>query len=61
MHKSLLTLCSHGPITVRTRVLGNAKITPKIPQIAGEGVLEKGRRGVMSGRSSLLEVGSWWV
>lgn len=38
MHKSLLTLCSHGPRAVRTRVLGNSKVTPKIAQIAGRGV-----------------------
>lgn len=35
-----------------------SKITPKTPQIAGDGDLEKGRRRVRSGRSSLLEVGA---
>lgn len=59
MHKSLLTLGSHGPIAVTIRVLGNiVRSPPKIPQIAGDGDLEKGRRRVRSGRSSLLEVGA---
>lgn len=60
MHKSLLTLCSHGPIAVTIRVLGNiVRSPPKTPQIAGDGDLEKGRRRVRSGRSSRSR--SWWV
>lgn len=53
MHKSLLTLCSHGPIAVTIRVLGNIVRSPqRHPRLRGMGIWRK--EGGESGAAALL-------